>query len=159
MDLLVSPITSLFQASFLDIMACPQLVRSPSRFFSMNLHVKIQVPITGVMYISATYHFIMSFRELCRVAHLDNLVLFNNFIIFLGVVTPWVFFLTLLLFMRSFHFFTIKKQFCSEYSSISIIATESRCDLMVWPDLGTTIASGICLSHLQLCFSLDWLHF
>lgn len=71
----------------------------------MNLHVKIHVPITGVMYISATYHFIMSFRELCRVAHLDNLVLFNNFIIFLGVVTPWVFFFNPSVIHAKFPFF------------------------------------------------------
>lgn len=45
----------------------------------------------NVYFRNVSFH-LMSFRELCRVAHLDNLVLFNNFIIFLGVVTPWLVF-------------------------------------------------------------------
>lgn len=53
----------------------------------MNLHVKIHVPITGIMFIFATRPFhLIPFREFCMVAHVENLVMFNSFILFLSMV-------------------------------------------------------------------------
>lgn len=90
----------------------------------------------NVYFCNVSFH-VMSFREFCRAAQLDNMVLFNNFIIFLSMVSPF-FYLTLLLSMThcKVSLFSHCKQYCREYSSISIIA-ESRCGLMAWPDPGS----------------------
>lgn len=52
----------------------------------------------------------------------------------------------------SFSFYYIK--FCSAHSSTPIFTVEGGCDLAT-----TVVLFGICLSHLWLWFSLDWLHF